>query len=266
MFAAFNLKMKKNFDYYIDMGNEVYVRDRERVETEFNQFLKRNGNLKEASNQDDWFSHIKADIFIAHSPLDKGKALALSGWLQSKFKLNAYIDSSIWDPADSFLKKMDEKYEKHINESYNPKKRHLCINHVYTLLSTALTHIMDNTECIIFLNPPSTVSTKEVMNQTTSPWAYLELAISKRLRKKIPVRSQENMKQEPYKVNDSLMLEYHLGTHHLANISDEDLQKWNLYFNLNKLKRLAKSPALRAIHPLDFLYKKHGFMKETIEQ
>ena len=54
------------------------------------------------------------------------------------------------------------------------------------MLSTALTQMIDKTECLLFLNTPFSISTSEVVNETESPCIYSELAVTKMLRDNAP--------------------------------------------------------------------------------
>jgi hypothetical protein len=54
-----------------------------------------------------WFPYINADIFISHSHKDYNDVVCLAGWLEEKFGLTAFVDSSVWGYSDRLLKLID---------------------------------------------------------------------------------------------------------------------------------------------------------------
>ena len=55
---------------------------------------------------------------------------------------------------------------------YDYNKRNYSTSHVHMMLSTALTMMMDEAECVIFLNTPNALSTKDIVHKTESPWIF----------------------------------------------------------------------------------------------
>ena len=55
--------------------------------------------------------------------------------------------------------------------------------HVHMMLSTALANMIDKTECIMFLNTPNSVSTRDTKLKTYSPWIYNEIEITRIIEK-----------------------------------------------------------------------------------
>lgn len=56
------------------------------------------------------------------------------------------------------------------------------------MLSTALSLMIDKTECIFFLNTPSSVKPSEGIQKTKSPWIYSEIVTTQLVRETIPER------------------------------------------------------------------------------
>jgi hypothetical protein len=47
----------------------------------------------------------------------------------------------------------------------------------YMMLASALTLMMDKTECVFFLNTPESIKTEDVIKKTASPWIYHEITM-----------------------------------------------------------------------------------------
>lgn len=63
--------------------------------------------------------------------------------------------------------------------------------HVHMILNGALMKMIDNTECLIFLETPNSLKVKDVSDTTTnSAWIYSELLMSKYLNRKKPIRKK----------------------------------------------------------------------------
>lgn len=69
-----------------------------------------------------------------------------------------------------FIKKIDDKYcVSYINkENYDYKKRNYSTSHVHTMLTVALSKMIDKTECIFFINTPESLNISEGMGSTIS--------------------------------------------------------------------------------------------------
>jgi hypothetical protein len=98
-----------------------------------------------------WFPTVKADIFISHSHTDEDEALRCASWLKDTFELDAFIDSSVWGYADDLLKQIDNDYcLNQGGETYSYEKRNGSTSHVHMMLATALSEMIDRTECVFF--------------------------------------------------------------------------------------------------------------------
>ncbi|WP_411334470.1 hypothetical protein ACK1LH_03265 [Metabacillus indicus] len=250
MFAGFNLKMNSEFLSYSNIGNTILEENKEHIEKEFDSFLLSDGSIDGTKMQNDWFPEINADVFISHSHADKEKAIAVAGWLYEKFGLTVFIDSCVWGYAANLLKKIDDIYCKNKDSNtYNYEKRNFSTSHVYMMLSTALTKMIDKTECVLFLNTPNSIVTNEVIKQTKSPWIYYELAMTQSIRKKDPIRFGLIKKGYYLKHAQVLDIKYKLDIGHLCEISQNDLQEWEKAYNPNGDS-----------HALDVLYEKHDLI------
>lgn len=264
MFAGFNLEASEAFTSYKKVGYQIYNENKKQVEKELESFINSDGSLDGTEMQNNWFPQIKADIFISHSHNDEEKAVCLAGWLKQTFDLNAFIDSYVWGSADALLKRIDNKYCKNTGEeSYNYEKRNYSTSHVHTMLSTALTKMIDNTECIIFLNTPETICASDIIQQTKSPWIYLEIAMSQLVRKTEPNRTLGFIKKAMFEASEKLTIKYNLDMQHLESINQRSLQEWYHDYEIRDFGSLTKGS--NGIHPLDVLYTKYGYIREAVK-
>ena len=200
--------------------------------------------------QEDWFPTVKAGAFISHSHKDLALAKCFAGWLWGRFKITPFIDSCIWGYADDLLKKIDDKYcwdDK--NKTYNYEKRNLSTSHVHMMLMTALSKMIDKTECIFFLNTPNSNIGDGIKSSTLSPWIYGEIEISRLIQKKQPTRDYTRKYDHGGKIDikEKLAIKYPLNLGHFYNLSHEVLSKWdslqcyNAENALDKLYNLTKT-------------------------
>ncbi|MCM3671654.1 toll/interleukin-1 receptor domain-containing protein [Mesobacillus maritimus] len=224
------------------------------MKEELNKFLLNDGSLDGEKMQKSWFPQINSDVFLSHSHNDKEKAIALAGWLNRTFGLDVFLDSSVWGSADALLKMIDDKYCKFPdNTTYSYEKRNFSTSHIHMMLSTALTMMIDQTECILFLNTPNSINTSEVITSTKSPWIYHEIAISKFVRKQEPNRPKGIIKKGLFENAQDLSINYKLDMEHLREITQSDLLHWQKLYSQNKEN-----------HPLDLLYGMGNLLEQTV--
>ena len=249
MFTGFQLAVsnKSNFMEYKKIGDDLFNGQKRSVGAEIDKFLLGDGSINGAQIQSNWFPQIEADIFISHSHRDEELAIALAGWLKSKFDLTAFIDSCVWGYSNDLLKKIDNTYCKTADGAYyDYDKRNFSTSHVHMMLSMALTMMIDNTECVFFLDTPNSIKSSEVINQTLSPWIYYELGMTKLIRKKTPTRNilikAADSLNEVF--TESLQIRYDVKLDHLSILSQTDLENWVNVHHRNTID-----------HPLDQLYR-----------
>lgn len=187
----------------------------------------------------DWFPTIKADIFISHSHTDEKLAIRFAAWLFENFGLIAFIDSSVWGYSSDLLKKIDQKYcYRKETKTYDYDKRNVTTSHVHMMLSTALNNMIDNTECLFFINTPNSISlSNEINNEhkfTYSPWLYSELTTASIVEKKNPrLESDSQLITEDirsiikhYSSQEDLKIKYALNLSELTYLQKDDLKRW----------------------------------------
>lgn len=257
MYRGFNLFLEKNyfkkdhFEYLQEVGLDRLLCQKTTIEKIINSFIKDDASLDGSKMQANWFPQIKADIFISHSHKDEKLALALAGWLKETFGLTAFIDSCVWGYSNNLLKLIDDVYCRNINRnSYDYDKRNYSTSHVHMMLSVALTQMIDNTECLFFLNTPNSITPDTIINQTESPWIYSEIAMSRLIRKKElkEYRVMEyNESLKTFSKDEKLKIQYDLPTDHLVDINVDDLNEWEEKYEKQDSENLR-------VHALDKLY------------
>jgi hypothetical protein len=166
--------------------------------------------------------------------------------LKKKHKLTAFIDSQIWGHSDELLKELDNEYcLNHGGETYSYEKRNGSTAHVHMMLSYALARMIDRTECFIFLESHNSVTPKESVSGTYSPWIFHELVTVDTIELKQPVRVIQKTASQRYTVfaeSFNLKIKYPLLGRRLIEIDSADLLKWAAYSQQSQN------------HPLDILY------------
>lgn len=244
MFAGFNLTTDHDFNDYKVIGEEILSLDKTKINRELKKYLDVNGSIDGTTLQSDWFPQIECDIFLSHSHKDEKMAKGLAGWLYQEFGLKVFIDSCVWGYSLELQKEIDNVYsilKKEPEKVYDYQKVMYSTSHVHMMLSTALSKMMDKAETIFFLNTPNSLSVKEAVNQTESPWLYHELAMTNLLRKrKLSEYRKEILHEGYFNKHNSLNINYDIDTSHLCSLNQSDLELW-----ANKFSKE---------YPLDTLY------------
>ena len=235
MYRGFNLLLENNsfregdFETLKGIGLDSFSSQQTSIEETINSFVRNDGSLDGSIMQANWFPQIKADIFISHSHKDEDLALALAGWLKVSFGLTAFIDSCVWGYANKLLKMIDNEYcyQKETN-TYNYQKRNYSTSHVHMMLSVALTQMIDNTECLFFLNTPNSITPDPNSNQTESPWIYSEIAATRLIRKRSRKEYRLKRMVESFSEGGSLTLRirHDIPVDHLTDIDNNVLSNW----------------------------------------
>lgn len=247
MYRSFNLTNVKITDRYFDIGNKIYSDFERQAKTALSSYISDAGVLNGSKMQEDWFPQVNADIFISHSHSDRDNAICLAGWLKNDFNLVAFVDSCIWGNSNELLRAIDNKHcMQPDNVTYNYQRRNESTSHVHMMLSVALTKMIDKTECLFFLNTPSSVKSYGVDNKTSSPWIYAEISMAQMVSKPLELHHRLLSKtfSKSRDINESVQIDYNINLRKFVDLSPDDLNKWN-----NQLNRSGKES------PLDILYK-----------
>lgn len=257
MYIGFELKSLdfEDFEDFYEIGKRSFNKHKRTVTRTIDNFMNVNGSLNGDKMQSAWFPQINADIFLSHSHADENLVIAFAGWLKNTFGLKVFIDSCIWGYSKDLQKIIDDKYSRNDNMKYNYDKVLYAASHVHMLLNTALTQMIDNCECIIFVNTPNSVKPEEVVNKLVSPWIYSEIGMTKLIRKKeLKEYRIQPIFEDDRSFSDKLNIEYNLNTDHLTQLSIDDLFDWEKKYKSfsGYFQRELSNTNKNA---LDFLYK-----------
>ena len=197
--------------------------------------------------QEKWFSEFRDfDVFISHAHKDAYLATCLAGWLYENLGLKSFIDIHLWNGCDKLLDAMNGD-----KPTYDKVKENA--SHVYMMLNTALMQMIDNCECIFFLNTPNSIS---IDDGTHSPWIFSEIGMANMLEPNLPIRFQNDLVVNKDKETKNI----------LECASKESYVKYELnlekfeIINAINLKEWARS-GLMGDEAIDYLYEMYDVKK-----
>lgn len=133
----------------------------------------------------------KYDVFISHSHQDLELVQKFAYYLRNTLGLKVFIDSEVWGYVDDLLMSVNNQYAKIGEKLYDYKKCNLNASVIYLMLSNAIHDVINETECLFFINTPNSINSEENIEETTeSPWIYDELKTTSIIKPKIPDRIQ----------------------------------------------------------------------------
>lgn len=243
MFSAFNITAdlsKFNIPINRDSGKKLIEEQNKRIIPTLKDITKKGISLEEQTIEANWFptkvGHY--NIFLSHSHQDFEDVLSFAGWLNQCFNINPFIDSCVWGNANDLLREIDDEYcvshknEKGEIETYDYRRRNSSTAHVHIILNTALQKMIDQTECVMFLNTPNSVSLGDEIQDTQytySPWIYSELMTTELIHRK-KLKEYRNYPITNYKARqfaqNNLMIKYPIPIKHMIELSDSDMIKW----------------------------------------
>jgi hypothetical protein len=261
MYRGFNIKAKysNNNEELRKIGLSLNSDFEKDIKDKLNGFVLNEGVISATSIMENWFPQIKADIFLSHSHKDENSALILAGWLYKEMNIKTFIDSTIWGYSNDLLNKINKKYcYNEERKTYSYEKLNNASIHVNLMLSTALNRMIDNCECVFFLNTPNSISSKDTIDKTYSPWIFSEISTTQIIKKKTPKRLKLKtvMFSENVQLNENkrseLLIEYDIELAHLTDLDSDDIKKWistNIRIPMNPLDTLYIQ------HPIDKKFK-----------
>lgn len=171
----------------------------------------------------EWFPQQDCDIFISHSHADQEIAKELAIKLDARYNLNVFIDSEVWKYKKELVQELQDKYGQDADRS---------ADNANYLLASALTHMIDNTECFIFMESEQSVITKShlginVINKKTtySPWIAHEIDMVNLL----PIREPRRLSVRDfncYNLNETMSQMHHeIDTSNFKILTSYGIQK-----------------------------------------
>lgn len=200
-----------------------------------------------------WFRDSQIDVFLSHSRRDGELAKMFGAYLQKTFGLDVFIDSEAWHHMDMMLKELDQKYcvsERNPDgtiRTYSYDNRNVTTSHVHMILSHALTKMIDNAECFIYLNTSNSTTRQDDNSiETASPWLFHELATVEFIEEKQPQFIHENFTCDSAD-NRSYgpTLRYSVDTKRLRELSLSQVKQWQ-----DRFSRLSTARQLSALNLL----------------
>lgn len=179
--------------------------------------------------------------------------------------METFIDSCSWGYCDDLLKKIDNKYCYNAkSKTYNYTLRNYTTSHVHMMLSTALTEMMDKTECVIFFNTPNSINMatelKKIKDKekTFSPWIYHELSMTTLLKEKVPNRKRTILEHYAQRADDSFVVEYDVTKllKELTVLTDKNILQWSEDWKKRAVQ--VKEEALDELYKIVFPKKETG--------
>lgn len=275
LFIAFNFNELETFRNVISNGSKqtsyrakgrkLFQEDKVKIKDTIDKYyIESNETLLDGNKiMEEWFPLVESDIFISHSHSDIEVIYELVGFLNIEYGIKAFIDSAVWGYADELLKMIDDKHCKNNNSNtYNYERRNVTTSNVYLMLLNSLHNMIDNIECVIFIETPNSVKkiTELFEDSTYSPWIFSELNIVEKIRIKKPLRYQKNNVQlnfekrasDGYKMLENVQVAYKIDEQisKLEKLSNKELMAMKV--------RGITNPA--AFHSLDRLYSLKGVL------
>lgn len=233
VFASFKMELSKllydNVENYYSIGKKQYDSQKKSIQQSLDAYLAPNGSLKACEIEGNWFPTIKADVFLSHSHKDEKTAIAFAGYL-NELGISSFVDSCVWGYANDLIKQIDDEYcvlstKPSGGHTYDYDKRNYSTAHVHMILNGALLKMIDNTECLIFLDTPNSLKTEDLSNGTTnSCWVYSELLMSSCIKTKAPIRKGVYRLEESFDYSE-LSVDYDIDISHLIKLSLSDISK-----------------------------------------
>jgi hypothetical protein len=242
MYKAYDLTIGKtsedSISRFSSIGKNILKDNQQLVKNSLNSFLTPDGVIDGAKMQEHWFPQVKADVFISHSHADENLATSLAGWLGSEFGLTSFIDSAIWGYALDLIKELDNAYCLNVDrQSYDYELRNQTTSHIYLMLAAALDKMIDRTECLFFINTPSSVRASEVKASTLSPWLYREITTATLIRRSKPEDHRELPKiAESSERTKSFAMQHDLPISELNRLGMKELYKWSYKYKGHRVK------------------------------
>ncbi len=183
-----------------------------------------NGLIDGSQAQERWFPQKCCDIFISHSRHDVELAKSLALWLREHFGVTSFIDSQVWGHYKDLLRQVDDEYcYDSTDNTYKYQLRNQSTSHVHAILTNAILNVMDNAECVLFLNTENAIMpAKDTVSgyRTASPWIYTELEAARLLRRKAKDRP---ILEKNARMDSMAMMTHPVQLDHFDTLHMEDL-------------------------------------------
>lgn len=189
--------------------------------------IERDGKIEISGNKVEGlcFPHLPFHVFISHSHKDERVAIELAGFLKDWCGIDAFVDSSAWNYRDEIIERIvkvaaggrrlaaDDYLNLYVSVA----------SHVDCMLNKALISMIDECECLFFLNTPNSIPSTKLGSVTYSPWIYTELEASRVIRKRTSDR-RPGLIKESFSADESpYLITYDVRLDHLTSVSPKDV-------------------------------------------
>jgi hypothetical protein len=246
-----SLLSDEEYELY-NLGEKVTSQNKRIVQSKLELFLLNDGSVDASSIQENWFPNIDVDVFLSHSHADEGRVIMLAGLLSKYFNLSSFIDSCVWGYSNNLLREIDNTYCRPVGSKYySYEDRNYSTSHVHMMLSTALMMMIDNAECLMFIDTPNSMNVSDIIETTASPWIYSEIAMSRCIWKDKELHNRRQsviMEKSMERLFSSIDMRYKLNTLHLKNLTVNNIVDWYKQYDS------ARNATRDYVDPLDVLY------------
>lgn len=231
MFRGFEVSVGDDFlRAYTDAGLAQHRENKRRVYRRLDEFRGASGEILSGKMTAAWFPEVEAQVFISHAHKDSALALGLSGHLHKRFGLKSFVDSAVWGYSDDLLQILDKEFcYNDESGTYSYQKRNRSTSHVHMMLSVALSRMIDRCECIIFINTPQSISSRECVGgqATSSPWIYSELAMTSLIaRRTLDAHRGTKVTAATESFQKDLNVSYEVDLDHLTKLNQTTYERW----------------------------------------
>ncbi len=215
-----SLKMLYKQNIFYNLGKKILEEQKKKVDSSLEKYKDEYGNFDANLIEKDWFPHIDADIFISHSHKDEQNVLIFAGMIRYFFNKTCFIDSCCWNYCDDLITDLEAFY---YNQN-NSKAAQYVQSHVHIILSTALSKMISNTECLMFFKTPESISlTDGIEDYTFSPWIYSELQTANII---LDAYEQKHVLIEQSVENRNFSFKYNADNKRFLKMNTEQAKWW----------------------------------------
>jgi hypothetical protein len=186
--------------------------------------------------KDAWFGGIEADVFLSHAHADRELALDLADFLRARCGIRTFVDYRVWGNSRELLRSIDEAHCWSEEDGFFVySRRNYSTSHVHMMLATALSEMINRTECVIFLNTPSSIQAEDARKRSTectaSPWIYHEITMTRLIARRIhrappPLPPRYQVEARADAMDKAFQMEHEVSLDHLCDIDGQALFKW----------------------------------------
>lgn len=233
MYRGFNLTVPTAFfSKFSEKGASLHGKNQKAVRDTLAAFKDASGNLVSSRMTAAWFPDVDAQVFISHAHKDSSMALGLAGHLHQEFGITSFVDSAVWGYSDDLLRMLDKNFcYNQDSNTYDYNKRNRSTAHVHMMLSVAISKMINQCECIIFLNTPHSIESEGYINGTTtnSPWIFSEIAMTSLIEKRLPVyhrMAKSEIAMDSFTEDLNLTVKYDVNLDHLHDLNANNYNAW----------------------------------------